>query len=142
LENLDENYEYIPAINLADEAARQHLSGVAIKAMRRLAKLWDVTNGEMSILLGLSSKHDWVTIQSKEWHCLLSEDTLNRVSVLLGIFKALNNLYSLSPLAETWVNRPNMNILFGGRLPIECMIEGGLPMLIKVRDMLQYSAYN
>jgi hypothetical protein len=58
-----------------------------------------------------------------------------RASYLVGIFKALNILYS-EKLADAWVQRPNTNRIFGGQTPLAFMIKGGLPAIQIVRRLL------
>jgi hypothetical protein len=60
---------------------------------------------------------------------------LLRVSYLIGIFKALNILYS-EKLADSWVGLANSNRIFGGQTPLAYMIKGGLPALQTVRRLL------
>jgi uncharacterized protein (DUF2384 family) len=67
-----------------------------------------------------------------DWSGSLSQDTLTRVSALIGIFKALRLLFS-EPLADEWVKLPNKGQLFEGRRPIDVMIDGGIPKLLLVR---------
>ena len=65
----------------------------------------------------------------------LDADTLTRLSYLVGIFKALNILYSAT-LADAWIQRPNSNRIFGGQTPLAYMIKGGLPAMQVVRRLL------
>ncbi|AYG64313.1 DUF2384 domain-containing protein (plasmid) [Rhizobium jaguaris] len=67
-----------------------------------------------------------------EWTGSLSQDSLTRVSALIGIFKGLRLLFS-EPLADEWVKLANKGPLFEGRRPIDVMIEGGIPKLLLVR---------
>ncbi|MBV9217759.1 MAG: DUF2384 domain-containing protein, partial [Acidobacteria bacterium] len=60
---------------------------------------------------------------------------LTRISLLLGIFKALNILYS-SKLANAWVTSPNTNPMFKGGTPLAYMIQGGMPALLRIRQLL------
>lgn len=66
----------------------------------------------------------------------LSYDTLIRLSLLLGIYKALHILYPEPALADSWVNLPNSNRLFGGRPALAHMVENGLDGLFQVRRLL------
>ena len=66
---------------------------------------------------------------------LLDVDRLTRVSLVIGIFKALGMLHSDS-LADRWVHLPNANRLFGGSTPLDYMVRGGLPALQTVRRLL------
>ena len=65
----------------------------------------------------------------------LHADTLMRISYLVGVFKALNVLYS-EMLGDAWVQRPNTNRIFGGRTPVVYMIKGGLPAMQVVRRLV------
>ena len=66
---------------------------------------------------------------------ILDADTLTRLSYLVGIFKALNILYS-EALADAWIQRPNANRIFGGQTPLAYLIKGGLPAMQVVRRLL------
>jgi hypothetical protein len=67
-----------------------------------------------------------------EWSGVLSQDSLTRVSALIGIFKGLRLLFS-EPLSDEWVRLPNKGALYGGRRPLDAMIEGGIPRMLEVR---------
>ena len=65
----------------------------------------------------------------------LDADRLTRISYLIGIFKALNILYS-EKLADRWVRLPNSNPIFGGCTPLGYMTKGGQPAMQTVRRLL------
>ena len=65
----------------------------------------------------------------------LDQDRLTRISLLFGIFKALNILYSRK-LADAWIQLPNSNPMFEGETPLEYMIKGGVPAMMRVRQLL------
>jgi len=118
--------------NLADPAARASLTPAAIDGIVRLAGYWRLTGSETCALLGDMSARTWFRIKKGEGSKALSQDTLTRISALVGIFKGLRPLFSL-PLADQWVRLPNKGPLFGGRPPLERMIEGGIPTMLDVR---------
>jgi hypothetical protein len=60
---------------------------------------------------------------------------LTRISILTGIFKGLNILYS-KKLADRWVQLPNENPMFEGKTALAYMIKGGLPAMLRVRQLL------
>ncbi len=60
---------------------------------------------------------------------------LMRISYLVGIFKALNILYS-GKLPDVWVQTQNSNRIFGGETPLAYMVRGGLPAMQIVRRLL------
>ena len=66
---------------------------------------------------------------------MIEVDRLTRVSLLVGLFKALHILYS-DALADRWVHMPNTNRLFGGATPLHYMLRGGLPAMLTVRRLL------
>jgi hypothetical protein len=66
----------------------------------------------------------------------LSFDMLMRISLVIGIYKALHILYPDAALADGWVRLPNMNALFGGRPALALMTEGGIDGLSQVRRLL------
>ncbi|PPD09629.1 MAG: DUF2384 domain-containing protein, partial [Methylocystis sp.] len=37
------------------------------------------------------------------------------------------------PLSDEWVRLPNKGPLYGGRRPLDAMIEGGIPKMLEVR---------
>ena len=118
--------------NLADPATRASLTPAAIDGIVRLAGYWRLTGAETCALLGDMSQRTWFRIKKGEGSKALSQDTLTRISALVGIFKGLRLLFSL-PLADQWVRLPNKGPLFGGRPPLERMIEGGIPTMLDVR---------
>jgi hypothetical protein len=65
----------------------------------------------------------------------LGQDKLTRVSLMVGIFKALNILYG-TKLADAWVQLPNSNPIFGGETPLAYMLKGGVPSMLRVRQLL------
>jgi hypothetical protein len=106
---------------------------VALRGFFRLALLWDLTMGEARVLLGRPSRarlYGWKAGRVRG----LPHDTLQRISYLLGIHKALQILYSDPGLADAWVRRPN--VAFGGQSALERMLAGDVSDLAAVRAHL------
>jgi hypothetical protein len=118
--------------NLSDANTRQQLTPAAVDGMVRLGEIWRLNSVEMRALLGDVSERTWFRMKKGEWPGALSQDSLTRVSALLGIFKGLRLLFS-EPLCDEWVRLPNRGPLYGGRRPLDAMIEGGIPRLLEVR---------
>ena len=57
------------------------------------------------------------------------------ISNLVGIFKALNILYS-QHLADSWMTLPNSNPMFRGSTPLAYILRLGQPGMMQVRQML------
>jgi hypothetical protein len=119
--------------NLADASARARLTPAAVSGVVRLAALWRLTGAETCTLIGDVSERTWFRMKKGAWDGVLSQDSLTRISALIGIFKGLRLLFS-EKLADEWVRLPNKGPLFGGRRPLDVMIEGGIPKLLQVRQ--------
>lgn len=118
--------------NLADTATRTRLSPAAVNAVVRLVDVWRLTSAEACTLLGDVSERTWFRMKKGEWEGVLSQDTLTRISALVGIFKGLHLLFS-QPLADEWVRLPNKSSMYRGRRPLDLMYEGGIPTMMDVR---------
>jgi uncharacterized protein (DUF2384 family) len=87
----------------------------------------------MALLGGISHGRYYELKKSRKG--LLSQDELTRVSLLIGIFKALNILFS-QRLANQWALRPNSNAMFSNVAPLQMLMRGGVPAMIGVRRLL------
>lgn len=116
----------------AAEADRERLSKTALKAFRRLADRWELSNVEAAALLGVSSS-TWDRIKADRWDGALSQDQLTRVSAMVGVFKGLHLLFA-DGMAERWPRLPNRGPVFDRLSPIAAMIEGGIPRMLETRQ--------
>lgn len=86
-------------------------------------------------LLGLSSP---TTL--KRWKAgrvsRIGRDTLERISYVLGIFKAINLLLPAPDQADAWMRTPNAAPIFAGRSALERMLAGNVSDLYVVRQYL------
>ncbi|HEX4440913.1 MAG TPA: MbcA/ParS/Xre antitoxin family protein [Thermoanaerobaculia bacterium] len=123
-----------PLVDLGSRATRERLSPSALRAFLNVMDRWDVKDEDARELLGGVSNGTLHAIKRREKK-LLNADELLRVSYLVGIFKALNILYSTA-LADAWMRRPNSNSIFGGEPPLEYVRRGGIPALQTVRRLL------
>jgi uncharacterized protein (DUF2384 family) len=126
-------YAFDTSPDLSKAATRQRLSPAAIKGFLQIMEKWSIKDPDARQLLGgisHGSYYNWKK-QSKR----LDQDTLIRISLLIGIFKALNILYS-EALADAWIALPNRNPMFRGRSPLAYMIERGQPGMLLVRQLL------
>jgi hypothetical protein len=119
---------------LASSAAR-NLSGPALRAFFSIATQWGLTNAQQRVLLGNpppSTFFKW----KKEQSGALSRDVLERISYVLGIYKALQILFPDAQHADRWITRPNSADLFGGRSALDRMLAGNVSDLFVVRQYL------
>lgn len=120
--------------DLSSRDVQERLSKSAAAAFFKLTDAWGLRDDAARRLLGGVS--NGVFYQLKRAHTKrLDQDKLTRISFLLGIFKALNILYS-QKLADSWVTLANTNPMFLGDSPLNYMIRGGLPALMRVRQLL------
>jgi len=121
-------------VDLSNKDVLKRLSPSAIKGFLKIVTLWELRDEDARHLLGGMSNGAFYELK-KGVGRVLDQDRLTRISLLTGIFKALNILYSRK-LADQWIRLPNTNPMFGGEPPITYMIRGGLPALLRVRQLL------
>jgi len=130
--------------DLSSRAVQEKLSPVAIRAFFRLTSHWKLRDEDARGLIGGISNGSFYqlkrgttkTSNSKTSDVkTLDQDKLTRVSLLVGIFKALNILYG-TKLADAWIQLPNSNPIFGGETPMAYMLKGGVPSMLRVRQLL------
>ncbi len=107
----------------------------ALKAFFRLADRWKLDVDEQMVLLGLTAKSTYFKWK-KDQDGHLSLDTLERISYLVGIFKALHILLPNEDAADAWIRRPNDARLFGGKPALQRMLSGRVADLFVVRQYL------
>ena len=127
-------YEPSPLVDLSTKGGRERLSHSAIKAFFNIIAKWDVREEDARTLLGGVSHGQFYEMKNNPRRTL-DADTLLRISYLVGIFKALNILYS-EKLADAWIQRSNANPIFGGQTALAYMTKGGLPAMQVVRRLL------
>ena len=120
--------------DLADPATRARLSPAAIVAFFSIVDKWQLRNEDAMTLLGGISHGRYFDLKRNR-KGLLSQDELTRISLLIGIFKALNILFG-QRLANQWTSRPNSNPMFNGAPPLQYLSRGGVPAMIGVRRLL------
>ena len=101
----------------------------------RIAAAWSLTVNEQRALLGWPAASTFHRYKNED-HGTLTFDTLTRISLVLGIYKALQVLYPDQSLADRWVRLPNANPMFGGRPALTLMIDSGMDGLLQTRRLL------
>jgi len=121
--------------NLADKHVQKRLSPTARKAFFKIITAWKIRDEGAKQLLGGISNGAFYQLKRGESKTALDQDRLVRISLLVGIFKALNTLYS-QKLADAWISLPNNNPMFAGESPLAYMVRGGQPAMMRVRQLL------
>lgn len=115
-----------------DEAS---MAAAGLRAFFRIAEQWQLSTAQQRVLLGHpppSTYFKW----KKEPPASLPRDVLERLSYLLGIYKALQILLPDAARADGWVRQPNAAPVFGGRSALDRMLGGNVSDLYVVRQYL------
>jgi hypothetical protein len=115
-----------PAIAAGDVRRGMHL-------VFRMMDEWGVPNAQAQRLLGSPPDRTFYRWKQGEVGSV-PYDTVRRLSYLLGIYKALQIVYSDPALAGRWVKQPNA--FFGGQAPLDRMAGGDVTDLAAVRQYL------
>ena len=115
-----------PDITLAEAQA-------AARAVVNLFARWDLTDEEARQILGGISPRTFARWKKGDIG-RVDRDLATRLSLLLGIHKALRYLFADPEAAYRWVKKPNA--MLGGRRGLDIMLEGSIFALERVRNYL------
>lgn len=127
-------FSWDTAVDLSRKDNRTRLSPAAIKGVIGIAKHWNLRDEDTRTLLGGISNGSFYGVKNGD-RKTFDTDQLTRASLLIGIYKALNILYS-AKLADAWITLPNSNPMFGGDSPLNYLKHGGIPAFVRVRQLL------
>jgi hypothetical protein len=114
---------------------RRRLSGPGMRSFFNIAAAWGLSVNDQRGLLGWPAPSTYHKYKSGALGAL-PYDMLVRISLVIGIYKALHILYPQPELADQWVKLRNSNPIFGGATPLATMIDGGIDGLYRVRRLL------
>lgn len=113
----------------------REMAGPALRAFFNIASAWNLNTAQQRTLLGnppSSTFFKW----KRELGGNLPRDVLERISYVLGIYKALQILIPDAQQADAWVSAPNSAPTFDGRSALERMLGGNVGDLYAVRQYL------
>ena len=105
----------------------------AKRAFFRIMEAWDVSDADAQIILGKPSRSAYYTYKKGQGGPL-SADALERISYVLGVYKALQLLFIQKEQADAWIKKPNQ--AFGGESALRRMLGGLVVDLAAVRGHL------
>lgn len=119
---------------LNGEKQRQ-LGAAGLRAYPNIARAWRLTEAEAAVLLGTpqSTYRRWKRAPER---ANLDVNHLERLSLILGIYKDLHILLPREDAADGWVNRANTNPVFAQQTPLQRMLSGHVADLVAVRQHL------
>jgi hypothetical protein len=112
------------------------MSAAAVRAFNNIAQLWGLDIDQQLTLLGDPPRSTYYKWKKQPDATRLARDTLERISYVLGIYKALQILLPDQKAADAWVKKPNTAPLFGGKSALERMLSGNVADLYVVRQYL------
>jgi hypothetical protein len=121
-----------PSIPARDSA---ELGATALTAYFNITAAWGLSAEEERALLGSPPRSTFFKWKS-ERAARLSADTIERISYVMGIYKALRILLPTPEAAHAWVRKPNTAAGFGGKSALERMLGGRVIDLADVRRYL------
>lgn len=117
------------------DAPLPDLGGPALRAYFRICEAWGLKNAEARRLLGDPPESTWYKWK-KQQDGQPGRDVLERISYVLGIYKALQLLFPDPTRADAWLRKPNRALPFGGGSALDRMLSGNVADLYVVRSYL------
>ena len=121
------------APQLKPNVTNEKLTQVALKLFFNVGKQWELDNNQLMKLLGdppRTTFYKWKGGEAKA----LSRDTLERISMVQGIYKSLRIIFSSEAQADKWVAKPNE--AFAGASALDVMLGGSMMDIARVRIYL------
>lgn len=115
--------------------ATRDLSGPALRAFFAITAAWDLTAAQERRLLGDPPSSTFFKMK-RDKEGTITRDQLERVSYVLGIYKALQILFPDASRADAWIKAPNAAPCFGERSALDRMLSGNVADLFVVRQYL------
>jgi len=106
---------------------------VIISIFFNIMNAWQLSEKEQIMLLG-SPELDLFYHWKKGEAVVLSETILTRISHVLGIYKNLHILFSVSSQADAWLTKTNS--AFNEQSALKIMLKSDIKNLAKVHDYL------
>ena len=121
-------FKKVPSTSQANKNA------VALKAFFGITQKWQLNSEQERTLLGTTPATFYRWKKNKTGS--LNQDTIERISYVLGIYKALRILLPTETAANQWIMKPNNASLFGGKSALDKLMAGRVIDLADVRRYL------
>jgi uncharacterized protein (DUF2384 family) len=113
----------------------EELGATALTAFFNITTGWGLSAEEERTLLGSPPRSTFFKWKSEK-NARLSADTLERISYVMGIYKALRILLPTEEGANDWIKKPNTGRGFNGKSALDRMLAGRVMDLADVRRYL------
>ncbi|MBE5313929.1 MAG: DUF2384 domain-containing protein [Xanthomonadales bacterium] len=111
------------------------LAGPGLRTFFNIAQRWGLDTRQEQVLLGSPARSTFFRWKRGDIG-IVPHDLIERLSYLLGIYKALQVLLPVPERADAWIKRANTASPFGGQTPLEHMLGGQVVDLYRVRQYL------
>lgn len=113
-------------------------NAVGLRQAFAIAEAWGLNQTALGAILGAGprSLQRWRLQAENEKRLSLSADTVERLSYLLGICKALGILFPTPENRLLWLRNANAAPVFNGQSPLSRMLQGRVADLYVVRQYL------
>jgi hypothetical protein len=110
------------------------LSKPALRTFFNIAEAWELSAPEQMRVLGIESYQTLRCLRGGV--TTISEGTLQRISLVIGPYRALEILLPSPGAANAWVKKANAAPLFEGRPALDLIASGDVADLLVVRRYL------
>jgi len=117
----------------------EQLASAALTAFFNIAAAWGLSADDERALLGSpprSTFFKWKSERASKSPPKLPQDTLERISYVMGIYKALHILLPTPEAADAWIKKSNAAPITRGKSALERMRGGRVVDLADVRRYL------
>jgi hypothetical protein len=121
------------------EKESEKIGRAALTVYFSISKKWSLTPEQQIRILGdipRSTFYNWKNKVGNKENLILARDTLERISYVMGIFKALNILLPSEASANEWIHRENSAPLFNNQSALDKMLAGNVADLADIRRFL------
>jgi len=123
--------------NVAVKVDEKTKGRIALKGFFNIVDEWQLKPSQQKVLLGGIPNSTYAKYKALP-DVRLSNDMLERISYILGIYKALRILFPTLKQASEWVSKSNTAVPFNGHSALDYMMVGRVTDLADVRRYLDW----
>lgn len=107
---------------------------ISLSAFFRIAQDWQLSTDDQIVLLGKPPRSTFYKWKKDGGN--ISQDTLERISYILGIYKALQILFPSSKASSEWLRQENAAPILNSQSALDRMLGGSVSDLYLLRRYL------
>jgi uncharacterized protein (DUF2384 family) len=120
-------------VNQLERFDNAQVAKTSMKAFFNICEKWSLNTEEALLLMGEPSRGTFFKWKRGD-ATKLTKDQLTRVSIVLGVYKALRLLFPTAEQAHAWLNKPNTH--FSGKPAREQFCKGNIISMLDLRRYL------